>query len=478
MKLLPQAGSNSFVGNSFFIFLVRFFPSLANVFVIILFSHFLGKGSYGTYQNFWVQLYVMSTIACLGIQAFVITYEPALVARLVRSMNVKSFLALAGWLTACSIVFSFLQKDIGSTLSFIFLFAYSATIISESLLLVFRRFRLLLLLNVGYTILFCLLHGMFVESPWTFQTLFSWLLLLCIAKALMAVLVAVNSIKRQPIHQGHLAPSKIKKLWLHLGVYDVSQTIFRWIDKFVVSLFLTEELSAIYFNGSLEIPFLPLLLGAAGSAALMHLSTLKEDNAVKGMVHLANRSGRLLSALVFPLFFFFLIYRTELITVILSDKFLPAVPIFAVSVLAMPLRAYSFTTILQNRHRGDVINKGALIDLIIACVLMYPLYKLVSLPGIALSFVISSYLQAAYYVFHTSGELKVPAASLLPLSNWVIKLIAFALLFIGFYYLSTQLFTRQFVLILGGLFTGIICICSLWLELVNEKRKYGTDQEA
>ncbi|MGN6476004.1 MAG: hypothetical protein ACTHKV_02175, partial [Flavipsychrobacter sp.] len=141
--------------------------------------------------------------------------------------------------------------------------------------------------------------------------------------------------------------------------------------------------------------------------------------------------------------------------------------------MVLPLRAYNFTVVLQNRHKGRIINIGAVIDLAIACILMYPLYLLMGLPGVAFSFVISTYLQAGYYLYHTSRILNVSWGKLLPVVNWTIKLIVFCLLFIVIHYLLAAYYTPQIVLICGMILAALISGVSFLLEVRATKAKYG-----
>ena len=472
MKLLPQAGSNTFVSNSFFIFLIRFFPTLANLFIVIFFSRLLDKDSYGLYQHFWVQLYFISALACLGVQSLVVTYQPALIARLVKSFSVRSFAGYGIWLLVLAAIFAILQTDDTSTIiAFAMLLAYSLSIVIESLLTAFRRFTFLAIINFIYTVVFLLLHWLLVEYHWSVIQMLGYILAITVIKLAITSLSLNSALRNQEEYTGSYSLESIRRLWMHIGVYDVSQTLFRWIDKFVISFLFAKEIMAIYYNGSLEIPFLPILLGAAGSAALMKLSTPESD--AGQTADLMKRSGRLLSAIVFPIFFFFLVFRQELFGVVLSGNYPSSIPIFAMAVLAMPLRAYSFTTVLQNRHRGDIMNIGAVGDMIIACALMYPLYQVLGLPGIALSFVISRYLQAVYYLWHSARELDTNISALLPLKNWIAKLILFSCAFIGFYYLVADSYSEEIVLALGCVLTGTAVCIAFFLELRTERKTHG-----
>jgi O-antigen/teichoic acid export membrane protein len=268
--------------------------------------------------------------------------------------------------------------------------------------------------------------------------------------------------------------AQVHALWLHMGLYDMLQVIFRWVDKFFVSLLLTAAASAVYFNGSIDIPFLPLILGAAGSAGLMQLAGHHNDHArERHAQQVALHSGRVLSWIVFPLFFFLLFFRYELFAVLFKNRYEGAVPVFLVSILSVPLRAYSFTTVLQHYHKGGIINAGAALDLLLACALMYPMYLLGGLPGVAFAFTITSYIQAGFYLHHTAKLLQVRWYSLLPLKNWLVKLIIFFIVFIALHYLAVGYADRQIALILGSIGLVIITVITIWAELNSSKQSYG-----
>ena len=264
----------------------------------------------------------------------------------------------------------------------------------------------------------------------------------------------------------------VRSLWLHLGLYDVVQMLSTWVDKFIVALVLTAGLSAIYYNGAQNVPFLPILLSAAGSAVLLQLATGNSITERESTIALVNESGRVLSSVVFPVFFFLYIFRNELFVTVLSEKYIPAIPIFAVSVLSLPVRAYSFTTVLQRAHKGHIINIGAIGELILAAALMYPLYLAFGLPGVAMSFVISTYLQAAFYLIATSRHLHSSPLDLLPLRNWFVKFGVFGGAMAALHYFGSLHFTGKVTLLLGGGGMVTLIFVTLLFEL-NRRKHHG-----
>jgi len=475
VKLLQRAeNSNTVIGNSFLIFLIRFFPSLAALVVVIVFSRYTSEEVYGSYQNFWVRLYLLSAVATLGIPAFLLTYTPQFIGRLFSTLKPWHYAIIALWIVLIASLFGLLHYNTAGMpvfISLLFFLLHSFSAIAESVLITGRRFRLLLWVNLLYTIAFLLLHYGVLTGAYSIESLFLYLLLPAGLKLLVTGAGSVSFMKAQELSaEQEYKKADIRSLWLHIGIYDVLQRVFTWIDKFVILLLFTAGVSAMYFNGTYDIPFLPLLLGAVSSAALLHLASVAKKDDNRSAILIANHTARILSAIVFPLFFFLFLFREELFHVLLTEKYADSIPIFAVTVFIVPLRAYNFTSILQNRHKGRIINIGAVLDLLIACALMYPLYQCLGLVGIALSFVISSYIQGAYYLHHTARILNTTITEIIPLTNWSVKLIVFGALFIIIHYLLSMLFNDTVVLFSGCLALAVTLVASLAIEMKASKK--------
>lgn len=474
MSLLQKAKhNNTLFGNSFLIFMIRFFPSLATLIVVILFSRNISETEYGNYQNFWVQLFLFSALATMGLPALFLTYTPSFVKKLLSSLTFKEYSLILVWMVLITIVFVIVRVSSSAMpwhIPFCFFLLYVLNAVSESMLVVFRQFTFLLWVNIFYAGVFIWLHFGVLYCIYDITTLFVLLLLPGMLKLLGSAIYIYRSLEKTPIAtEQEYSRKDIRSLWLHVGIYDVLQRIFSWVDKFAISILFSAGISAIYFNGTFDVPFLPLLLGAVSSAALLQMAAFSQKGDAGSSILIANQTARLLSAIVFPLFFFLFLFREELFTVLLTDKYAESVPIFAVTVLIVPLRAYNFTSILQNKHKGYIINKGAILDLVIALALMYPLYHVAGLSGIAASFVISSYIQGAYYLYHTAKVLNTSVPALIPIRNWLVKLPVFGILFFICHYLLAMLFPQEMVLILGSLVLAVVSLLTIVIELRSSK---------
>jgi len=478
---LQKLRVNSLFSNSFFIFTIRFFPSMANLLVLLYYSRHLDKPTYGTYQNFWIQLSFLYPLACFGIHAIIPTYSVSTVLKLAKGIGKMQYLLYSGWLLALSTLFAWLQLSlgVGFLMPFIFMLTFSVGIIFESFLIVSKNFKTLSSVNIIYAVTYLYIHKYVLDNGFSFNNLFTYLLALNLIRMLISALVIGINIKRHKDegHEEFRTVSEMRKLWIHLGLYDVLQTFSNWIDKFLVSILLTSSLSAIYFNGTQNIPFLPLILSAAGSSVLMQMTKVKEADERASLLQLMNRSTRFLSNIVFPLFFFLIFFRYELFNILLPG-YAAAVPIFFISLFMLPFRAYSFITVFQKLHQGHISNIGATGELILACSLMYPLYLWLGLPGVMLSFIISSYSQGVYYFYHMSRLLNTKAYNLVPVANLTIKIIIYGLLFFITHFVVTSFLGERTGLIIGIVLTAATIIISMFIDIISAKNVNATQATA
>jgi len=474
---LPALKRNTLYSTSFFIFLARFLPSLASLLVMIWYSRSLQGAVYGQWLYFWVQVQVLTPLVCFGIHVVLITYPAQVVRTLVRNLHLRHFVLFGLWAAGVSAVFAVLQQStlgISPIVPFAFLVVYSVTFIVEALLIVSGKFATLVLSNMAYAAVFCFIHWRFVADGFPLQTLFCYWLALAATRLAVYVFYARGMLAREHSNAVAFDREKTRSLWLHLGLYDVLQVLFSYIDKFAIALVLPAAVSAIYYNGSQNIPFLPLLLSAAASAVLQQLAATT-GNERSASIHLMNQTGKALACVVFPAFCFLFFFRSEVILELFQEPYRAAIPVFAMSVLVLPVRAYNFTLVLQRHHKGNLINIGAVADLLLACALMYPLYLWLGLPGVALSFVITTYLQAGFYLFHSARLLDTNMLRLLPLANWAIKLIVFACLFIAIHYVCNLYFSRRITVFLGCAAVLASIVVSLYFEL-NNRRQHGNTE--
>ena len=146
----------SVVKNAAYIFLIKLFPAIAFFAVTILYSRELPRGYYGDYQNFWVKLLLLGTLAYAGLPVTLITYSAGVIKYLYEQLRSKHLVMYVGWLVCCCILFAYLQfTGLGLTvmLSIGVLVMYVMHAVQEALLMAAKNMKLLVIFNFLYALM-------------------------------------------------------------------------------------------------------------------------------------------------------------------------------------------------------------------------------------------------------------------------------------------------------------------------------------
>lgn len=466
----------SFVNYSIRIFFIRIFNTIATLVVMLYFSHHLSQNEYGTYQNFWIQLSLLAPLAGMGLGMFSFTYTSDVLHQILKKLKGRHYFFYFSFLLILAAIFALLRINASEKiiayvfLCFFFFLCYTISFLLETIVTTLHKHSILILGNLLYA------TGFIVIGFWCYYrgfSMFSFVLSITVITLLKLLLLSIPVFKfiQSPTKENdgnHINISAARKLWIHLAFYDMLSIVVLWIDKFLVSIVADEKQSALYANGSFNLPFIPILLSAVSSALLIKLNV--DDTSIE-KAKLVRDAGKFLSTFIYPLFFFLLIFRVEFLEVVFSAKYVAASAIFFCSLLVLPVRAYSNTTLLQHLHKGKIINIGIVLDLAVASILIYPLYILWGFAGIALSFVISTYVQVGYYLYHSAKSLHVPVFTLLPLKNWLAKAIFFAILNYALYKIFAVFNLENAFYKLLFAFTILLIVSGVYFYFENYHRR-------
>ncbi len=454
--------TKAFTGNSVLIFLARLFPALAFTTIWILASKYLSASEYGNFQKFWTQLFFISALAVIGFPTFIINYPPAEAFQYIKKISIK-FLPwyILLLILVCSI-FSCAQNLLHITSGYnagILLAVIVINFILDALLIVIHKTKSLVVLSFLYSLAFCLMMIYAFQNHFSLNQLISFLVVIAAIRAVISFIILIknyNLISANESKDIDLMLVQKNKFWWHLGLNDMMIQVFRWADKFVLSFILSSELFALYFNGATEIFIFSILFAAVSSAAIQYWANQKNSTNKQDKIPLIHFSTQLLASVMLPLFWYFIFFHENFLIHIFSEKYLASASIFIIAQAVLPLRCFSFTAILQSEHQGAIINKGALLDFVIAIILVYPLYRLLGLEGIVLAFVISTYCQAFYYSFHISKTLQKSLIQIFPLKQVSLLFIA-----IGFLMLCLKLLLNQMALSSSAIFIISVIVAVL-----------------
>lgn len=452
-----QQRNISFFGSAFYIFSGRFFNNVAVLVVMFFFTRHFSTTVYGIYSGLSSLLNFFTIIAGISLPLFTLVYPPERLLSFFRSFNRKHYLGYGLMMLCCALLFALLQyRDIPDWyLLTLFFILFTAGNISDACLIALKHHPWLALINLVYALMFVGIHLSVLQLSMPFSTLISYWILILLLKIGFSLLIFRKGLTTSSaLQQDFGNKQQMLSLWKHLYITDIIQVSFLWVDKFLIFFLASKDTMAIYYNGTLQLPFIMTVFSAVSNAAIQILANQQDK---KIQVHMVKTVGKVLSSIMFPAFIYLMFFGEALFLFFFSEKYLPAVPVFICSVMILPLRAYNFSMLLQKNEKGRIITIGAVGDLIIALLLMYPLYHFFGLPGLALSFVISTLCQSAFYAYYTSKIMDVPMARLFPLKNWMVKTLLFLALCGSLQYLQVTLpFLPQFLT--AGIIVAIVGI--------------------
>lgn len=383
---------------------------LAQLLVILIYARILSVEDYGYYQSIWLYSGILGVISLFGLPLMILSVGFGNLKEYAKKHKQKVTL-VASVLFVIPVAILFLLEPglhlLSKLLIVLFTISQNIAAIRECIVLKAEGHQRVLLANIIFTALFLVVHILLAED---FNL--NYLLL----GLTFCFIIKTSFLSKPVIDETQFTEWKpgisLGKQWLYLGLFDVVNVIYKWLDKWVILYFITVSQFAMYYNGSYEIPVFGLMVSAAGNILLIEWS--KEKVTATRVRELMHQSASFLSILVLPAFAFLVVNYENVFLLIFGEKYRPATEIFFVALFILPLRAVNFTAPLQSLHKNNIILSGAILDIIIAIILMIILYPIYGMIGIILSIVIATWTQAIYYVIMISKFGQISLNKLLP----------------------------------------------------------------
>lgn len=439
------------------LFVGRIVPVAVLFLITIIYSRELSYDDYGTFQSVWMYANIINIIISFGLSAVIFSTNLNVLFTFIKSNQKKlttyySILWVAGF--AC---FFFLAKNFDTSLKVLLIFfmiVQNITTAAESLLIKRDGEKISAIINFFYGALFFAWHIYILLNGYSLYQLILGITILSFFKLIIIALIPATSFNREE----KVDKKQFSAHWVYLGFTDVAGVISKWIDKVFLLYLLTATDFAIFFNGAFEIPLFGLLVSVTGNFLLIEIS--KNTSFTGKITRLFSESFNVLSAIVFPLFFFLLFFRNEIYSLAFNDKYNASLPIFVICIFILPLRINNYSVILQCFSQGKKILFGSLLDISIAIILMLILYPWMGMRGIAIATVVPTFCQIIYYLWHSAKILKTSIFHLVPVKQLAIK---FAILLVLFFLLSLALagMPLKIKLIIALLVTGLMMLVGI-----------------
>lgn len=450
------------------VFIGRLTPIIILVVISILYSRKLSYDDYGKFQTFWIYSNILNIILAFAMPAVILANREVVFNFFLNDFKKKIvFFYLIFFAFIAAFFYSSIHNLPNAVKIYILLFIVLQfiTTLADTFLIKRSQLNLYFIANFIYSILFLAIHLYFYFYEFSLQLLVFCLVGLAAAKCLLIFFV-----KKPTVDEYHSTSHKIFFMnWLYLGGNEMAGVIARWLDKMYVVFLLSAANFAIFINGTIEIPLFTVLISAAETFMLTKISHNISDKKQAALIF--KESFKFLSCISFPIFFMFLIMHKEAFLVIFNNKYNESVPIFLISIFIIPLRINHYSVILQCFNGTNKILTGSIMDILLALGLMTMLYPPFGVLGVALSIVISTYLQVFYYVWHSAKLVKTPVRDLVPFVFLSKLFFGLAILYLCFFFLKYYFSPGHFIIIVFA-FTTIIIAVALKIYLLPIKSKF------
>lgn len=434
---------------------------IAQFVTIILFANKLSVADYGAYQHVWIVINLFCTIIPFGLTTLLLSENTAAVKNWILS-NLKKNIALLSLGISLLMLYLFTAMqgiDFNAKIILIVLIIFQIlSLVGEAILVKQAKEKTIFWINIIYFVVYFLLHFFIVIKIYHISTLLLGLTIITILKTFILFMLK-NKTEKHFTGENNLISE-----WIYLGTNDVLNVLVKWLDKWIILLFWPTISFAIYFNGTYEIPIFLLLIGAVGSVSVVEISNLKIENK-DAIVKIFKNPILWLAAIALPSFAFLYFNAAYLFEFLFANKYNESVPIFIITLFLIPTRIVYSTSVLQAFGKSKIIVQGVLLDLILAIFFMAILYPLFGQKGFALAFVLSTYIQIFFYLWHTSKLLNKKITDLIPFFPLILILII-SIVIASFAFLLTTKFSHITAIIINSIacFANIILVYFIYVK--------------
>ncbi len=394
------------------VFTGKLLPILFLTIIMILYSRKLSYNDYGQFQTVWIYSNIISVIISFGLSSILLSTNASYFSFFLKTYRFKLalFYICGAFVTFCIFYFTTRLFSFNAKLLLIaFIVIQNVCNLTDSLLIKNNQLKMYIWLNFFYSLVFFGIHLYFFYQNFVLNKLILFIIFLSIVKAVCIFFVTQKNIAIVVT----TTTTKFISNWIFIGLNEIAGIFARWMDKMFLLYLLSSSEFAVFFNGAIEIPLFGILISAIENLMLTNISADIDNK--QSAISIFKESFKILALIAFPLFFFLLTMHNEAFAIIFNNKYNASIPVFLISIFIIPIRITHYGVILQCYGQSKKNMLGSLMDIGFSLLLMFILYPVLGTPGVALAIVISTYLQAWYYLWQSANIMQVKISTLVPL---------------------------------------------------------------
>jgi O-antigen/teichoic acid export membrane protein len=224
--------------------------------------------------------------------------------------------------------------------------------------------------------------------------------------------LAEGSLDRQ-----HVSPRELLAYGFPLSMATLVGKLNVQADKYGIAAAAGKEVLAVYSVGAVELPLVSSLAYSVTNTLVPTLTVTHAAHDREGFLRYWHGSVEKVSAIMMPVFFYFLVLAVPAMRTLFSAAFAEAAVPFRVYLFLLPLRLCSYGSVLRALGETKPVLTSSLAALAVNAVFIYPLYLLMGLAGPALASDLAMLLNIVMLLSRIRHHLDLAWSRVLPFAH-------------------------------------------------------------
>ena len=249
---------------------------------------------------------------------------------------------------------------------------------------------------------------------------------------------------------------------LPLGLAGTVLLLLTQTDKFVITHYVGREMFAIYAIGAFQVPFVDIIRSSISNVIFPLMARHQKDGNPEEILRLWQTATLKTAVLFYPIFVFLEASAKPFITILFTDQYAGAVPVFMIYLLLFLRQSVETGAVLMVYKKNSYLLKVNIATFVLNVILSIAGFKMFGMLGVPAATVIVIYLQNALNLLLARELLETPFHKLMPWGRLGARLLTAAvpgaLLYLGYQHLPVD---NVIILGVAGLvyFTVYFALC-------------------
>jgi O-antigen/teichoic acid export membrane protein len=209
-----------------------------------------------------------------------------------------------------------------------------------------------------------------------------------------------------------------------LGLATIVLLVFAQTDKYVIIHFLGREVFAVYTVGAFQLPFVDIVRNSIMNVVFPLMAQYQKEGKPEEVLALWRRATLKTAVVFFPIFVFLEVTARPFITILFTEDYAAATPIFMIYLLIFFRTTLDTTSVLMVFKKTAFmfkVNLAAVAFHVVFCVAMF---KALGWIGVPIATVTAYYLQNLINMMASAKLLKTPIHRLMPWGRLAARFVA------------------------------------------------------